>query len=124
MTVNSSNDSPVGMAILGIISIFLAAWALMTARNPKDWRMWWMALFGRTGLNTTRPQRHRQQHNLSIAAYVASSLLLLLCIFCAYYVIVSVQERPGTRSDYDKAKEEVLADKNKMSGAKKFRKLR
>lgn len=112
------------MAVLGIISIFLAAWALMTARNPKDWRMWWMALFGRTGLNTTRPQRHRQQRNLSIAAYVMSSLLLLLSIFCAVYVIVSVREKPETRSEYEKAKEDVLADKEKMRGARKFRKLR
>lgn len=111
------------MAILGIISIFLAVWAMMTARDPKNWRMWWMALFGRTGLNTTRPQRHRQQHNLSIAGYVAFSLLLGLSFFCIYYVIISTQGKPQARSDYDKAKESALEAKDKMRNTKKFRKL-
>ncbi|MCE9518182.1 MAG: hypothetical protein K8R87_01230 [Verrucomicrobia bacterium] len=121
--VKFENDSPVGIAILGIISIFLAVWAIMTARDPKNWRMWWMALFGRTGLNTTRQQRHRQQHLLSIGGYVVFALMIMVTFFSIYYVIVSTQEQPKARTDYDKAKESAMNAKERIEKTKKFRKL-
>jgi hypothetical protein len=116
-------DSPVGIAVLGIISVFLAVWAMMTARDPKNWRMWWMALFGRTGLNTTRPQRHRQQHRLSIAGYVVFVLMIMVSLFSIYYVIVSTQGQPRASSDYEKAKENAMNAKERIEKTRKFRKL-
>ncbi len=112
-----------GIAIFGIIAIFLAVWALLMALDPKRWYMWWMAVFGRTGLNTTREQRHRQQKFLSIAGYVAFSLLIGASVISVYYVIVSIQEQRQTRSDYEQAKDNTTLDRDRMRTAKKFRKL-
>lgn len=119
-----SNGAPVALAIIGILSIFLAVWALLTALEPKRWRQWWMSVLGRTDLNTTRERRRQLEFYLSIGSYVAFSLLLGLSVVSAYFVIVSIQEgRQTTRSDYEQAKDKTISDFEKMRTNKQFRKL-
>lgn len=114
---------PVGTAILTIILIFLAVWAVVIARNPKEWRLWWMTFLGIADLNSTRMQRRQQEHYLSIFSYVAFSLLIGLSAICAYWVFLRIQDRGEPRSDYEQAKERTLHDVEKMKERKRFRKL-
>src|SRR5262249_55981079 len=111
------------MAVFGIIAIFLAVWALLTARNPKRWRQWWMAMLGRTDLNTTREQRHRLEYYLSIGSYVAFSVLLGLSVMSAYFVVATLQEQKQARSDYEQAKDKTISDFEKMKTDRLFKKL-
>ena len=116
-------DMPVGIAILTIITIFLAGWAIVIARHPKPWRLWWMTFFGIADLNSTREQRRQQEFYLSVFSYVVFSLLLAISAISAYWVVIQVQERNQPRSDYEQAKDKTLLDVEKMKARKQFRKL-
>lgn len=116
-----SEDSSIWLAVFGIIAIFLAVWGLVTARDPKGWRQWWMAMLGLTDMNTTREQRRRQEFYLSIGGYVAFSLFLGMSVISGYYVVVSIQEQRQARSDYEQAKDKTIMDFKKMRSAKQFR---
>jgi hypothetical protein len=117
------NGSPVPMAVIGILAIFLAVWAFLTARNPKSWRQWWMSVLGRTDLNTTREERHRREYRLSIGSYVAFSVFLALGVLSAYFVVANLQEQRQARSDYEQAKEKTMSDFEKMRSDRIFKKL-
>ena len=121
--VRFPNDSPIWLAVFGILAVFLAVWAMLTARDPKRWRQWWMAMLGLTDMNTTREQRRRKEFYLSIAGYVAFSLLLGASAISAYCVIVNVREQRDPRSDFEQAKDKTILDFKKMRTDKQFRKL-
>lgn len=120
--VRSPEDSSIWLAVLAIIAIFLAVWGLVTARNPKQWRQWWMAMLGRTDMDTTREQRRRQEFYLSIGGYVAFSLFLGVSVISAYCVVVSIQEQRKARSDYERVKDKTIMDFKKMRDTKSSRK--
>jgi Na+/melibiose symporter-like transporter len=121
--VRFSDDSFIWLAVLGIVAVFLAVWALLTARDPKRWRQWWMAMLGLTDMNTTREQRRRQEFYISIGGYVAFSLFLGVSVISGYCVFVSIQEQRRAPSDYEQAKDKTIKDFNKMRTNKQFRKL-
>jgi hypothetical protein len=113
----------VPFAVAGIIAIFLAVWALLTARNPKHWRQWWMSVLGRTDLNTTREERHRREFRLCIGSYVAFSVFLALSVLSVYCVVANLQEQRQARSDYEQAKDKTISDFEKMRSDRLFKKL-
>ena len=121
--MREADDLPIGFAILGIVAIFLAVWALLNARNPKEWRQWWMANLGLNDMSTTREQRRRKESQLSIGGYVAFALLLALSAFSGYRVVRDIREMREARSDYERVKDETTAEFEKIRTTKQSRKL-
>ena len=115
---------PVWTAILAIVTLFLAVWALVIARAPKEWRLWLMTFMGIADLNSTREDRRRQEFNISIICYVMFSMCLAVSGVSIYYVVVQVQEqRQHTSSEYEQAKDKTMLDLEKIRAKKTFRKL-
>ncbi len=121
--MRNADDLPIGFAIFGIVAIFLAVWALLTARNPKEWRQWWMATLGLNDMSTTREQRRRQESQMSIGGYVAFALLIGVSVFSGYCVVRDIRESREARSDYERAIDKTTADFEKIRTKKQFRKL-
>jgi hypothetical protein len=120
--VKFSHDLPIGLAVFGIITIFLAVWALLTGRDPKRWRQWWMAMLGMTDMSTTREQRRRHEFHVSIAGYVAFSLLLAASAVCAYRVVAELREQRQARSDYEQTKDKLIMEYEKIRSETQGRK--
>lgn len=114
---------PFGAAITAILNIFLCCWAFNMARDPKTWRLWWMNLFGVPDLNTTRPQRRRQESHLAIVAYFVSLLSLAVGASCIYWVAMEMEEarRPKTRFELDA--ERTRREAEEMQSKRPFQKL-
>lgn len=114
---------PVWTAIIAIITLFLAGWALVIAREPKEWRLWLMTFLGMADLNSTREDRRRQEGHLAIICYVMFSMLLAASGISAYLVVVQMQAQRQPRSEYQQAKDKTSLDVEKMRAKKSFRKI-
>lgn len=111
----------IAFAIVAILCCFICGWGYVMARNPKEWRLWWMNLFGYLDLNSTREQRRRQEMHLKLSSYGMSTLCLALAASCTFWVISDVGER-RVKTPTEKAQEMTMKQLEKMRG--KFRKLR
>jgi hypothetical protein len=112
-----------GAAIIAIICVFLCAWSLMVAMNPKRWRIWWMTFLRRVDIETSRQERRAQEHHLLIIGYVAFSLFLVTGALCGYLAWSEWETSRNPRSEADMVKDSVMNDVKKMQAKKPFRKL-
>ena len=62
------------VGVSAILSIALACWAFIMARNPTHWRRWWMTQFGMADLNSSREMRRKQEQLLAVSSSV-------ICLF-------------------------------------------
>lgn len=112
---------PVAFAILAIVCCFICGWGYVMARNPKEWRLWWMNLVGYLDLNSTREQRRRQEMHIKMSSYGMSVLSLTLAASCTFWVMAESGER-SAKGPGEKGHETTIKQLEKMRG--KFRKLR
>ena len=60
----------IGIVIPGILTLFLSVWAFLVARDPRQWRLWWMSLLGALDYNTPTEIKRRQEGQMAKAAWV------------------------------------------------------
>lgn len=121
--MNFLSESPTLVAIFGIIAAFMTVWAIIMARHPRRWRLWWMTFLGRADIGYSEERRREQEFRLSIAAYVGFSLLLGLTVISIYCVSLSMQGQSRVRSEYEQVRDKTMKDFEKMRSKKPFRKL-
>ncbi len=107
---------------VAIISIFMFCWTFIMARDPKTWRMWWMALFAIIDMNSTREQRRRYELRLSIVSWIFAGLFLISGVASVYVIIIEVQEERMPRTQFEKDQDKTMQDIEKWR--QKFKKLR
>ena len=74
-------------------------------------------------IDSTRERRRSQEHQLTILAYIAFSVLLVTGCFCGYLAWSQWESSRGPRSEAEQVKERMMQDVEKMKAKKTFRKL-
>lgn len=91
-----------GFAVTAIITLALALWAFVVARDPKSWRLWWMDLFGILDVDTTRDVRHVQENQLRFMSLVISFLFMLTCVSCSFWTFDALREQFREKSPFER----------------------
>lgn len=77
-------------AITGILTLFLAAWAVHIIRFPRKWRLWWLNQLGIVDLDSTSAQRRAWDRQMVILAIPLALLLLTASVSCAWWTIEQI----------------------------------
>jgi len=92
------------------------------ARDPKTWRLWFMALFGIIDMKSTREERRRYESQLSVVSWILSVVFFFAIIGSVYVIILELQEEKSPRTQFEKDQEKTMKDVEKVR--QKFKKLR
>ncbi len=110
------------VATIAIFSIFLCCWSYIMARDPKNWRLWWMNLVGYVDLTSSHDQRRKQERWLRTIAYILSLVSLLTALSCIYWAVFEAEDIHRSKTSFEKDQDQTLRELEKMKS--KFRKLR
>ncbi len=114
---------PYGAAITAIFTVFLCCWAFNMARDPKQWRLWWMNLLGIVDLTSSREQRRRQETQISLVAWFLCVLCLAVGASCIYWTAVEWQEFRRPKTHFEQDQEYTRRQAEEVQSRKPFRKL-
>ena len=93
------------LAVIALLSIALTVWTITISRNPKQWRLWWMDLFGILDTDTVRPVRHAQEAQLRLMAWILSFLLTLVTLSSVFWMFDAVRESRREKSSLERDEE-------------------
>jgi preprotein translocase subunit SecG len=105
-----------------IFSIFMFCWTFIMARDPKTWRLWFMALFGIIDMKSTREERRRSESQLSIISWILCVIFFIGIIGSVYIIFLELQEEKSQKTQFEKDQEKTMKDIEKWRS--KFKKLR
>ena len=90
--------SVTGFAISCILSIAASVWLFVVGREPKEWRMRWLDLFGLHDADTPRHKRLTQEKQLRFMSFVLFLLCVTMSVSCAFWTVFQLREglRPKT----------------------------
>ncbi len=108
-------------AILAIAALSLSCWSFLMARNPKQWRLWWMTRMGIPDLKSSREQKRQQAFRLKVASYCFFILMLAATALCIWQVNKAIYDLRN-KSPFDKTRENTQKEVEKYKGS--FRKLK
>ncbi len=105
-----------------IFSIFMFCWTLIMARDPKTWRLWFMALFVIIDMKSTRDERRRSEAQLSVISWILAVIFFLGIIGSVYVVVIEIQGEKSPRTQLEMDQEKTMKDIEMWR--QKFKKLR
>jgi hypothetical protein len=90
------------VAVLAILSVALAVWAVAVARDPKTWRMRWMDLFGVLDVDTTREVRRVQEAHVRFLSLTLCMIFVVSFLSCAFWTLDSLREEMREKSPMER----------------------
>jgi hypothetical protein len=90
--------SATSYAIFAILSLAFAIWMFLAGRDPKRWRLLWLDAFGILDSDTSREERHRQELQMRVAAFVVCLMFLAMCVSLVFWSVDEVRETHRSKS--------------------------
>lgn len=90
--------SVTGFAISAILSIAASVWMFFIGRDPRNWRLRWLDLFGLHDADTPRLTCQAQEQQLRLLSYLLLLLFVVMSVSCAFWTVYGLKEelRPKT----------------------------
>ncbi len=93
---------PIGLAIATILSFAVSFWVLHVARDPREWRLWWMDILGVLDVDSDREKRRMQEAQMSVICYVMFVLLLAVSLSGAFWTFDLVREAKREKTRFER----------------------
>ena len=85
-------------AVFSILSIAACFWTINMARDPRKWRLHWLDTLTVLDIDTKREQRHAQERQLGMIAYVLFVIFIASAVSCSFWTVDQVREEQRTKT--------------------------
>lgn len=99
--------SATSFAIFAILSFAFAIWMFLVGRDPKRWRLLWLDTFGILDSDTSREERHGQELQMRIAAFLTCLMFAAMCVSLVFWTSDQVRETHRSKSTVERELDNV-----------------
>ena len=86
------------LAISTILFIAASVWIFQVGRDPRNWRLRWLDLFGLMDGDTPRQTRLAQEGQLRFMAFVLFMILVAMSVSCMFWTVFQLREQLRPKS--------------------------